>query len=251
MSQHGSNPEKKAFRKVNAIYNQEFNASVVQDYEHKLIDLMQGDGHFRLTNKNSGLSSANYFYRDTYAAMFEKLWDDLRSTELVDNSIESVEQSEAFKFSPFKMLNADQEVALQSIVAAIDGRLASSDKKQTTPTVVRGMPGTGKTVLAISLLKVLKDLAVSDDPKYKHFRGINVRLLEPVTGLTSLPRLPHRGSDRHSTRSRPHGLDHDFRSGPHRVAPSPEKGGTWSGAGRFSGSMSVCLNSPICSRGSR
>ena len=183
MSQHGSNPEKKAFRKVNAIYNQEFNASVVLDYEHRLIDLMQGDGHFCLTNKNSGLSSTNYFSRDAYAAMFDELWDDLRAMELVDNSIDTVEQSEAFKFSPFKVLTADQEVALQSIVAAISERLLNGDSDASTPIVVQGMPGTGKTVLAISLLKVLKDLAVSNDPEYAHFRGINVRLLEPVTGL--------------------------------------------------------------------
>jgi len=183
MSQHGANPEKKAFRQVNAIYNQEFNASVVLDYEHRLIDLMQGDGHFRLTNRNAGLTPTNYFSRDAYAAMFDELWDDLRALELVDNSIDAVEQSEAFKFSPFKVLNADQEVALQSIVAAISERLTSNDPNACTPIVVQGMPGTGKTVLAISLLKVLKDLATSDDSDYAHFHGINVRLLEPVTGL--------------------------------------------------------------------
>ncbi len=183
MTQHGANPEKKAFRKVNAIYNQEFNASVVLDYEHRLIDLMHGDGHFRLTNKNSGQSPTNYFSRDAYAAMFDELWDELKAMELVDNSIDTVEQSEAFKFSPFKVLNADQEVALQLIVSAIGDGLLNGNPQNTRPIVVQGMPGTGKTVLAISLLKVLKDLAVSDSPEYAHFHGINVRLLEPVTGL--------------------------------------------------------------------
>lgn len=183
MAQHGMNPHKKKFKTASVIYNDEFNASVVTDYEHRLIDLMQGDERFRLTNRNGGQSPTNYFSRDAYARMFDQLWNELRDMNLVRNSIEEIEQSAAFKFSPFKVLNADQEVALQEILEAIDKRLKDPDDTKCTPIVVQGMPGTGKTVLAISLLKMLKDLAGDKDPGHAHFHGVNVKLLEPVTGL--------------------------------------------------------------------
>ena len=183
MTQHGANPEKKSFTTANVIYNEEFNASVVTDYEHRLIDLMQGDMKFRLTNRNGGMTPTNYFSRERYAQMFQELWDELRDVQLVQHSIEEIEQSEAFKFSPFKVLNADQEVAIQNILAAIDERLRDSDKTKTSAIVVEGMPGTGKTVLAISLLKTLKDLAADDNPDHTQFHEVNVKLLEPVTGL--------------------------------------------------------------------
>lgn len=183
MTQHGANPEKQAFTTASVIYNEEFNASVITDYEHRLIDLMQGDMRFRLTNRNGGQAPTNYFSRETYAKMFSELWDELRDIDLVGQSIDEIEQSEAFKFSPFKVLNADQEVALQDILKAIDEQLRGLGAGETRAIVVEGMPGTGKTVLAISLLKTLKDLAADNDANHKHFHGINVRLLEPVTGL--------------------------------------------------------------------
>lgn len=183
MTQHGANPEKQAFTTASVIYNEEFNASVITDYEHRLIDLMQGDMRFRLTNRNGGQAPTNYFSRETYAKMFSELWDELRDIDLVGQSIDEIEQSEAFKFSPFKVLNADQEVALQNILQAIDEQLRNLGDEETRAIVVEGMPGTGKTVLAISLLKTLKDLSADDDANHAHFHGINVRLLEPVTGL--------------------------------------------------------------------
>ena len=60
IAQHGDNPEKRRFETVNAVHNPEFNASVALDYEHRLIDLMQGDGRFFLTNRNAGQAPTNY-----------------------------------------------------------------------------------------------------------------------------------------------------------------------------------------------
>lgn len=60
IAQHGDNPEKQRFETVNAVYNPEFNASVALDYEHRLIDLIQGDGKFFLTNRNADQAPTNY-----------------------------------------------------------------------------------------------------------------------------------------------------------------------------------------------
>ncbi len=170
INQHGANEEKQDFDTVNIIYHDEFNASVATDYEHRIIGLMHADGRYRLTNKNDGMTETNYFSKATYAAMFEDLWDELRAMELADHSIAEIEESEVFKYSPYKGLTVDQKVALDAILAAIKGGL---DKAK--PIVVEGMPGTGKTVLVIYLLKMLKD-----DPEYKH---LNIRIVEPVTSL--------------------------------------------------------------------
>lgn len=170
INQHGANVEKQDFDTVNIIYHDEFNASVITDYEHRLIGLMHADGRYRLTNKNEGMTETSYFSKAEYASMFEDLWEELRTLELADHSIDEIEESEVFKYSPYKGLTVDQKVALDKIYAAIKNGL---DKAK--PIVVEGMPGTGKTILAIYLLKMLKD-----DPTYK---DLNIRLIEPVTSL--------------------------------------------------------------------
>ncbi|MDO4502033.1 MAG: DUF2075 domain-containing protein [Coriobacteriia bacterium] len=170
MSQHGANPEKSAFTQANIIFNEEFNTSVITDYEHRLIGLMHADGRYQLTNKNDGMTDTNYFSKDAYSHMFNDLWEELQRLELADHTIAELEESEVFKYSPYKGLTTDQKVALGKILAAIDNGLENAK-----PIVVEGMPGTGKTILAIYLLKTLKD-----NPKYK---DMNIRIVEPVTSL--------------------------------------------------------------------
>ena len=175
VAQHGANPEKKAFTTVNLIFNREFNASVITDYEHRLIQYMHGDGRYRLTNKNDGMTDTNYFSKSKYGEMFEDLWGDLRRLRLAEKTIDEIEESDIFKYSPFKGLNGDQLRALDEILARIKRRIGAKEDGSAHPIVVEGMPGTGKTVLAIYLLKQLKD-----DPACK---GRNIRLVEPATAL--------------------------------------------------------------------
>lgn len=170
MSQHGANEEKRDFETVNIIFNEEFNTSVITDYEHRLIGYMHADGRYKLTNKNDGMTDTNYFSKETYTTMFEELWEELRRLELADHTIAEIEESEVFKYSPFKGLTTDQRVALDKILSAIDVGLEKCE-----PIVVEGMPGTGKTILAIYLLKALRD-----NPRYK---DLNIRIIEPVTSL--------------------------------------------------------------------
>lgn len=170
MNQHGANEERRDFTTMNLIYNEEFNSSVITDYEHRLIGLMHADGRYQLTNKNDGMTDSNYFSKEQYSEMFVDLWEELRKADLAEHTIDEIEESEVFKYSPFKGLTPDQRIALDEIEMAI-----ASGLEDTHPIVVEGMPGTGKTILAIYLLKLLKD-----DPKYKN---LNVRLLEPVTSL--------------------------------------------------------------------
>ena len=170
MAQHGVNAEKSQFNTATVIYNDEFNASVITDYEHRLIEYMHADRRYQLTNKNDGMTPTNYFSKAEYTQMFDELWEELRRLELAEHTIDELEESEVFKYSPYKGLNTQQRVALDTIMQAIEGGLAAAG-----PVVVEGKPGTGKTVLAIYLLKMLRD-----DERYAN---LNVKILEPVTSL--------------------------------------------------------------------
>ena len=103
------------------------------------------------------MTDTNYFSKAQYAEMFKALWEELRVLEPADHTLDEIEESEVFKYSPFKSLTVDQSVALDSIYLSIRNGLDSAK-----PIVVEGMPGTGKMILAIYLLKMLKD-----DPVYK------------------------------------------------------------------------------------
>ena len=107
MLQHSKNPEKDLFTSVNIIFNEEFNQSVIKDYENRLIGLMAADGVYKLTNKNEGHSNLNYFSKEKYKLMFDDLWEKLRRMELADKTISEIEESEVFKYSPYKSLSVD------------------------------------------------------------------------------------------------------------------------------------------------
>ena len=66
--------------------------------------------------------------------------------------------SDLFKYSPFKELNNDQRTAVEEIVDSL-----KQEENQTV--VVNGMPGSGKTIVAIFLLKYLRDSEEFKDKK--------------------------------------------------------------------------------------
>lgn len=60
-----------------------------------------------------------------------------------------------FKLSPFKALNNDQAILVEGIIETLHNDII---EQKTSPLVVEGAPGTGKTVVAIYLLKLLSDI---------------------------------------------------------------------------------------------
>ena len=63
-----------------------------------------------------------------------------------------------FKLSPFKALTQEQAIAVEDILEGL-----IDDLREGVPStiVIQGDPGTGKTVVAIYMMKLLRDLAVS------------------------------------------------------------------------------------------
>ncbi|SCW62429.1 hypothetical protein SAMN02910456_02235 [Ruminococcaceae bacterium YRB3002] len=150
MTQHATNEEKKIFDKVHFIYSKMFNQSVTFDYESKLIQYIVADELFQVTNKNSGIADKQYYQKKEYDEKFEQLWRKLLKAKLVKHSLEEIENSDLFKYSPYKELNNDQREAVESILA----QLQEGTIKRV---VVNGMPGSGKTIVAVYLMKYLAD----------------------------------------------------------------------------------------------
>ena len=141
MTQHATNEEKRIFNKVHFIYSRLFNQSVTFDYESKLIQYIVADELFKVTNKNSGIADKQYYEKEKYDEKFELLWRKLQKEKLVKHSLEEIENSDLFKYSPYKELNDNQRKAVEDILAQIESGNVNR-------VVVNGMPGSGKTIVA-------------------------------------------------------------------------------------------------------
>lgn len=156
--QHLNSEDKKALRRVQIIFNDTFNKSVCLDLESHLIRYFSADGKYRVLNRNAGLTDADYFDRDTYRQLFDRLFEELQAEGILTRSIPDIENSDLFKFSPFKALNTDQAIAVDGI---LDVLLRHISDYRTGTIIVQGDPGTGKTIVGVYLVKLLMDIASS------------------------------------------------------------------------------------------
>ena len=185
MSQHLSSQEKKSLRIARIILDDTFNKSVCLDLESYLIRLLAGDGRFQVMNLNDGITDSNYFDRSRYRKVFAEICDRLREQGLFGQTIPEIENSDLFKLSPFKSLNMDQMVSIQTLLASLLGDI---DQKTSSTSVIRGDPGTGKTIVAIFLIKLLRDIQTTsldedpttDSPFAEFFTSRNQDLLKEL-----------------------------------------------------------------------
>jgi DUF2075 family protein len=159
LEQHLSRREKHRLNRVRIVLDDTFNKSACLDLESFLIRLFAGDGLFRVLNRNEGVTNAKYFNRDDYQTVFAEIFTKLKAKGLFRSDIRDIENSDLFKLSPFKALTEDQTAAVLDILEGIfDDILDGTDSTM----VVQGDPGTGKTVIAIFLMKLLADIRDSD-----------------------------------------------------------------------------------------
>jgi DUF2075 family protein len=156
MRQHLISPDKQHLKHIRVILAKRFNKSVCLDLESYLIRLLAGDGAYRVLNRNDGITDSNYFDRESYQATFDEVFEQLRRDGIFTRTIPEIVNSDLFKLSPFKALTSDQAVAVEGIV---EGLFEDLEAGRVSTTVVQGEPGTGKTVVAIFLLKLLEDIA--------------------------------------------------------------------------------------------
>ena len=98
--------------------------------------------------------------------MVDKIWSKLKYDKVVHEDIIDIKNSDLFKYSPYKVLSPDQNSAILDYLEILLLKDRSS-------VFIEGSAGTGKTILAVYLIKLL----LSDyDPEDYENKDDNVRL---------------------------------------------------------------------------
>ena len=156
---HLGNPERCKLDTISIIGSDKFNKSATLDIESNLIQYITAEGTYTLQNGNYGLINHNYYQQDLYKNLFKEVWNKLIERKIVTKSLTEIENSELFKYSPYKALNEDQ---YNSVLEILDGLTTKNSNR----IFVSGSAGTGKTILATYLIKLLAsdiDELQSDD----------------------------------------------------------------------------------------
>jgi DUF2075 family protein/phage repressor protein C with HTH and peptisase S24 domain len=194
MSNHLAHPEKQKLKWVYIISGESFNKSAALDIESNLIQYLTAAGDFKLLNGNGGVSSHNYYQKNEYFKVFEEIWSKLTFENIRMKDLLELENSDVYKYSPYKSLSQDQ---YSSILEIFKSYSSGKIKK----IFVHGSAGTGKTILAVYLIKLLTtlnqydlhDLDIDDEDlllelatfKEKHPEKLKIGFVIPMTSLRS------------------------------------------------------------------
>jgi len=149
MTAHLKSNSKSVLSTVHLITSEKFNKSATLDIESNLIKYISGDGQYKLMNGNLGLANHNYYQKkEVYWDIFDLIWNKLRAEGITKHSIDHINNSDLFKYSPYKSLTIEQKDGLLVI-------LKSLLNHETENIIVEGGAGTGKTILAVFLFKLL------------------------------------------------------------------------------------------------
>ncbi|WP_052503365.1 DNA/RNA helicase domain-containing protein [Lacinutrix sp. Hel_I_90] len=149
LKSHLKNNKKNKLTTFRLISSSKFNKSAALDIESLLIKYISGDGQYKLLNLNLGIANHNYYQKsEIYWDVFKNVWDGLRREGIAKHSLSHIDNSDLFKYSPYKSLTEEQKKGLYLIV---DNLL----NENVHNTVIEGGAGTGKTILAIFLFKLL------------------------------------------------------------------------------------------------
>jgi uncharacterized protein len=166
--EHYTKEERKKLHTVHIVTDEEYNKSAALDIESWLIQYIAADGKFKLQNGNGGLKNHDYFDRERYRAKFEEgIWPQLQKMGLAKTDLLQLKNSDLFKYSPYKSLTEDQHEVVVALIEEIAGDGFTF--------LVHGKPGTGKTIIAVYLMKFLLE-----DARTKHLK---VGLVVPMTSL--------------------------------------------------------------------
>jgi DUF2075 family protein/predicted GIY-YIG superfamily endonuclease len=177
MAAHARHDAKSRLTSVRLITSETFHKSATLDIESNLIRYVAADGQFSLLNGNLGIAYHNYYQKsEVYWQIFRDLWDRLRAEGLAKHSLEHIDNSDLFKYSPYKSLSREQSDSLVAMLQALAG-------EKTRHVVVEGGAGTGKTILAIFLCKLLSGRL--DDMSFRDFGDREQEILDLLKIITA------------------------------------------------------------------
>jgi len=175
ISSHLKNDIKRKLTAIHLITSEKFNKSATLDIESNLIRYISGDGKYKLVNGNIGLANHNYYQKkEVYWNVFKSIWDGLRAEGISTHSIEYINNSDLFKYSPYKSLTPEQKNGVLLILR----NLVGGDFKSI---VIEGGAGTGKTILAVFLFKLIHSSA--QDFNFQEFGEEECEVIELVTKI--------------------------------------------------------------------
>lgn len=159
LKNHLANEERVDLTKISIISDKRFNKSAIVDIESKLIEYMSADEKFILQNANNGLRNHDYYEKEIYENLFKELWSKLKKEELVQHDLHVLENSDLFKYSPYKSLTTEQyDVIFQLVLDLVE----AIRNDEPTTMLINGEAGTGKTVVAMYIMKLFADKTVLD-----------------------------------------------------------------------------------------
>ena len=195
------------FKDEFVIFHETFNKSAILDTESMLIEHLAADGKYKLENRNGGQSRLHdYFNRLQYQRLFRTIWKELLNWGIASKKIEEIENSNLFKYSPFKSLTPEQYDVEAAVLPLVEEAIKTKKKRKI---VINGGAGTGKSVLAIALAKRLRylserpatsgalqmDLDVLDEDEFEEAaneivatvlaipKGLSIAFVAPVTAF--------------------------------------------------------------------
>lgn len=179
MKQHLTNPDREDLEIISIIFDNQFNKSAILDIEQNLIRMFYADSRFDsskgILNKNNGQSSKhNYYQREMYLNKIKDIWSKLKDIKLVNSSYNTIINSNIYKYSPFTSLTNEQEHIMCDIINNILDCLEGKSSNKTS--IVTGLAGTGKTILAINLIYNIMNSDYSNIDTIKDGDDIEIEL---------------------------------------------------------------------------
>jgi uncharacterized protein len=170
MKAHSKTQDKKNLTAVNLITSDLFNKSATLDVEANLIRYINADGQYQLKNANLGIANHRFYQqKEVYWELFSDIWNELRTMGIARHSLEHIDNSDLFKYSPYKSLSGEQVASLKLILECLLD-------DATNVSLIQGGAGTGKSILAIFLFKLLKTNL--DDFNFADFDEEDLELFE-------------------------------------------------------------------------
>jgi uncharacterized protein len=148
INNHLTNADRNKLNSIHLITSDKFNKSATLDIESNLIKYIAGDGIYKLQNGNIGLAFHEYYQKKEYFELFVDIWTKLKKENLVFHELKWIDNSDLFKYSPYKSLTDDQYKSVERIINVLV-------RGNTKSIFIEGGAGTGKTILAVFLIKLL------------------------------------------------------------------------------------------------